>query len=223
MVTDDRRDLGVVVHVAEDPFADDRVLLHLTTLLKGERARLLQQPSRQPDLPDVVHEPAEMRELLFLAREPHPLRDVARIDRHRRRMSRRISVPRIKRRDQGGSERKVRTVRVAHSPSPKSLGSLTLLAVEQEEPLSRNRRNSEKRNAPGRNRRVRVSQDSNHRRLKRHAREHRRPDRPHRLEQDPVPESRARRAASAMSATRLDDERRGNCARRVPRNLRRVA
>ena len=60
MVTDDRRDLRVLVDVGEDSLADRRVLLHLASLFEGERARLLQKPRRQPDLADVVNEAAEI-------------------------------------------------------------------------------------------------------------------------------------------------------------------
>ena len=61
VMPDDRRDLGVLVDVGEDPLADRRVLLHLASLLERQRAGLLEEPRREADLADVVNEAAEIR------------------------------------------------------------------------------------------------------------------------------------------------------------------
>ena len=66
MSSDDVCDLRVVVDVAQDPFADLGMLLHLPALLEGQRTRLLKQAGRKPDLADVMNESAEVDELLFI-------------------------------------------------------------------------------------------------------------------------------------------------------------
>ena len=60
MMPDDRRDLGVIVDVRQDPFANHRVLLHLPPLLQRQRARLLKKSRSQSNLSDVVHEATEV-------------------------------------------------------------------------------------------------------------------------------------------------------------------
>src|SRR4029079_13690729 len=66
MRTDDVADFRVVVDVAQDPFADLRVLLHLSTLVQCEWAGLLEQTGRKPDLPYVMDEAAKVNQLLLL-------------------------------------------------------------------------------------------------------------------------------------------------------------
>src|SRR5215208_212401 len=44
------RNLGVVVDLPQDPLANHRVLLHLSTLIEIQRTRLLQESRREPDL-----------------------------------------------------------------------------------------------------------------------------------------------------------------------------
>ncbi len=43
MVTDDPRDLSIIRHFSENALANDWVLLHMATLLQGERTRLLEK------------------------------------------------------------------------------------------------------------------------------------------------------------------------------------
>ena len=107
----DGRDLRVLVDVSEDALPDRRVLLHLPPLFERERSWLLEQAWRKPDLADVVDESAEIRMLLHLDRKTHPLRDVSRIDRNGGGVSGGVSIPRVQRRDQRGSELKVRTLK----------------------------------------------------------------------------------------------------------------
>jgi hypothetical protein len=70
MVTHDPCDLCVVVDVRQDPLTDHCMLLHQPTLLRSERTRLLEKPSRQTHLSDVVDEAAQVGHLLLLRRKP---------------------------------------------------------------------------------------------------------------------------------------------------------
>ena len=110
MVADDRRDLGIGVDVGEDALADLRVPLHLTPLLEGERAWLLEQAGRQADLADVVDEAAEVGELLLLDIHPEALGDVAGVDRDGGRVARGVPVSGVERRDERRCEREVRAL-----------------------------------------------------------------------------------------------------------------
>ena len=56
------------------------MLLHLPAFLEGQRPVLQQQTRWEPDLADVVNQAAEVRPLLSVRREAHPLSDVARVD-----------------------------------------------------------------------------------------------------------------------------------------------
>ena len=71
VMADDRGDLRVLVDVRKDALPDRRVFLHLSALLEGERTRLFEQSGRKADLPDVVHEAAEVRLVTHLVGEPH--------------------------------------------------------------------------------------------------------------------------------------------------------
>ena len=68
MVANNSCDLGVVLNPGKNALANHRMLLHPATLIERERAWFLQQPCGESDLADVVHEPAEMGELLLLLR-----------------------------------------------------------------------------------------------------------------------------------------------------------
>ena len=68
-MTNDPSNLGVVVDLAENPFADLRVLFHATSLLEGKSAWLLKQARRKTYLADVVDEPAKVSKLLVLLRQ----------------------------------------------------------------------------------------------------------------------------------------------------------
>jgi hypothetical protein len=64
MMPNDASDFGVVVDLAEDSFANGRVLFHSTTFLERECSGLLQESGRQTDLSDVMDETAHVRQLL---------------------------------------------------------------------------------------------------------------------------------------------------------------
>ena len=106
-MTHDLGDLCVVLHLGQDPLADLGVLLHLPPLTERERARLLEESGRQPDLADVVHEPTLVRQLLLLLRQPEPLRDVPRVDRDGSRVAGRVPIPSIERCDKRSREGQV--------------------------------------------------------------------------------------------------------------------
>src|SRR5215207_631085 len=59
-------DLEIVIHLCQDPLADLRVLLHLPTLFERQGTRLFEEPRRKTDFPDVMDEPAKMRQLLLV-------------------------------------------------------------------------------------------------------------------------------------------------------------
>src|SRR3954447_8048594 len=97
MRADDVRHLAVVLHGEQDVGADLGVLTHPCPLLVGQRGLLVQDLRRQPDLADVVHQSGEVDELDVLLGHPHLARDVARVDRHSRRVARRVAVARLER------------------------------------------------------------------------------------------------------------------------------
>ena len=76
MVSDDRRDLGVLVDVSKDALANSGVLLHVAALLEGQRPWFLEKPRRQANLPDVMNEAAEIRLIPYLLGEAHSCSDV---------------------------------------------------------------------------------------------------------------------------------------------------
>ena len=78
--------------------------MHLTTLVERERSRLFEQTGRQADLSYVVNKPTEVRLLLLVLGQTHALRDVARVDRDRGRVSRGVLISCVERRHQGRSE-----------------------------------------------------------------------------------------------------------------------
>ncbi len=137
---DDVCDLRVIVDVAQDPLADFGVLLHLPAFLEGQRARLFEQARRQADLADVVHQTAEVDELLLLLRQSDALRDVSRVDRDRRRMTCRVLIAGIERRNESSGEREAgpsELVICCRQP----VCRLLLLPVEVEKSLCGKRRN----------------------------------------------------------------------------------
>ena len=56
------------MQVSKDALADVRMAWHLSALLKRELTGLLQHTRRKTDLADVVHESANVHELLLLRR-----------------------------------------------------------------------------------------------------------------------------------------------------------
>ena len=82
MVPDDRGDLRISIDVRQDPLADLGVALHFTALVQREGTGLLEQPSWETDLPDVVHESAQVGQFDLFGAKLHPLGDVARVDGH---------------------------------------------------------------------------------------------------------------------------------------------
>ena len=54
------------VDIPQNPFPDDRVLLHLSSLLQRQCAWFLKEPCGESNLPHVVNQATKMREFLFL-------------------------------------------------------------------------------------------------------------------------------------------------------------
>src|SRR5579885_3264862 len=111
MVSHDRGNLRVRVDVGADPLADLRVKLHLPALFERQGARLLEETSRKPDLPDVVHEPADMRKLLLLLGQPHSGSDITCVHRDCARMTCGVSIPGVKSRDESRCEGEVSSLK----------------------------------------------------------------------------------------------------------------
>ena len=80
MMANDCRDLSEVFDFRQYAFADLRVLLHDAALGECQRTRLLKKARRQPDLPDVMYETADVRELLLLFRQAQPPSNVTGVD-----------------------------------------------------------------------------------------------------------------------------------------------
>src|SRR5258708_26802695 len=102
-----RGNLAVVVDLCENPLSDHGVQLHLTPLVQRKSPGLFQQPGRETDLANVVHETAEVYKLLLFLRQTHPPGDVARVDRNGCRMTCRITISRIERRNESGRKREI--------------------------------------------------------------------------------------------------------------------
>ncbi len=68
MMSHDRRNLGVCVHVRKDPLADLSVTLHLAPLVERERSILFQEASAEADFSNVVNQTTQMHQLLLLGR-----------------------------------------------------------------------------------------------------------------------------------------------------------
>ncbi len=79
-MANDRGNLAEVLDLGQDAFSDRRVSFHHSSLGERQRPGLLEESSREPDLPDVVDKTAHMRELLFLLRESQPNGNVTGID-----------------------------------------------------------------------------------------------------------------------------------------------
>jgi hypothetical protein len=146
-MADDRSDFCVRSNVRENPLADLGVSLHFTTLLKRQGARLLQESRREADLADVVNQTCYMRELLLFPTQPHPSRDIARVNGHSRGVTRRITIPGIKRRHKRRRERQIRAFKRSIR-SDEFLSEPPLILVEGEEPLRGQRRQEEQRERP---------------------------------------------------------------------------
>jgi len=166
VMANDLGDLSVVSDVRQDSLADCCVLFHLTSLIQREGTGLLQKTHGQPDLSDVVNETTKMHEFLLVRCQAHPLRDIARVDRHGGGMASGVPISSVKRGNQGGGEREVRVFKTTVR-GDESLGTLSLLAVEQEKPLCRECRDHEQHGTPRRNLAVRVRKNSDERRVQR--------------------------------------------------------
>src|SRR5215207_5663117 len=129
MMAHDARDLGIVINVSENPLADCGMFLHLAALIEGEGPGLLEQPRRESNLSDVMHEPTQVRKTLLFLDQAHSLSDVLGIDRHSGRMSSRVSVPRVQGRDESGRKRKVRSLQT-NVCDREFLSRSALLAIE---------------------------------------------------------------------------------------------
>ena len=80
MVPDNRSDLRISIDVRQDALADLRVALHFTPLVKREGSGLLEKPSWETDLPDVVDQSAQVGQFDLVGAKLHALGDIARID-----------------------------------------------------------------------------------------------------------------------------------------------
>jgi hypothetical protein len=130
----DGRDLRILSDVSEYALANRRMLLHLAALIQRQSAWLLEQAWRESDFPDVVHQAAEVCHLLDFELQSHPFGDVTRVDRHRSRVTGRVPVPCVERRDERAGELEVRTLERLVD-----LGQITsqlaLLAIQRVETL----------------------------------------------------------------------------------------
>ena len=70
MMADNGRDVVVRVDLAENPFADHRVILHYPPLFQRKRALLAEKARRQPDLANVMDESAEICALTNVCDKP---------------------------------------------------------------------------------------------------------------------------------------------------------
>ncbi len=110
VVTHNTGDLGVVLNLGQDPFANRGMLFHLPSLLEGKSAWLLQQSGRETNFADVVNEATKVDKLLFFGGETEPDRDVAGIDRDGSRMTSRVTVSRIQSSHESARERQARAL-----------------------------------------------------------------------------------------------------------------
>ena len=76
MMFDDPRYLPVVIDLGKNPFANRRMLLHLSTLFQGESSRFLKKSGGKPHLSDVVDESAQMGKLLLAVGQPESNRNI---------------------------------------------------------------------------------------------------------------------------------------------------
>src|SRR6266516_6284556 len=107
--------------------------------MKGQGAGLLQQPSWESDLPDVVYEPAEVCQLLLSDRQSHPSSNVTCVHSDCCGVPRRISISRVKRRNKCRGERQAGSFELLIH-SDKIVRQAPLLLVHDEEPLRRKSR-----------------------------------------------------------------------------------
>src|SRR6266496_187918 len=84
------------------------MLLHLASLLEGQRTGLLENRRGQSNLPDVVDKPCQMRLRLLVDGETESGRNVPSIDRNSRGMTSCVFIASVERCDQRGSEREIR-------------------------------------------------------------------------------------------------------------------
>src|SRR5689334_3308011 len=123
--------------------------LHLATFFERQGARFLEQPRGQPDLPDVVNKSSDVRELLLVRRQTHPLSDVLRVDRNGRGMACRVPIPRIKCCHKSRSEREVCALK-CRIRTYELVRETALILIEREEALRRQRRQEEQGEGPRR-------------------------------------------------------------------------
>src|SRR5262249_7418481 len=109
MVSNDSRDLRVVVDLGENALADLGMRFHKTPLFERQGAGLLEETRGQTDLSDVVHESAEMYELLLSFGKTHALRNTSRIDGDGSRMTGRVPVSSVERCHKGRRKREIRS------------------------------------------------------------------------------------------------------------------
>src|SRR5262245_36205732 len=107
MVANDRRDFSVAGDLREDAFTDLGVLLHLASLVKRQSTRFLEKSRGETDFSDVMHQPREMGLPNLLVWQTEAMSDVASVDCHCGRMTRRVPISCIQGCDEGGGEREV--------------------------------------------------------------------------------------------------------------------
>src|SRR5438067_2536281 len=95
MMSHYRSNFTIVVDLPQDPLADGGVLFHLAALIKGERSGLLEKTRGEPDLPNIVHQAAEVSQLLIAVTETEACRNVPGVDRDRRGMTGSVLITRI--------------------------------------------------------------------------------------------------------------------------------
>jgi len=130
------------LHAPFDDGSDDSLAEKLSSLIQRQSAWLLEQAWRESDFPDVVHQAAEVCHLLDFELQSHPFGDVTRVDRHRSRVTGRVPVPCVERRDERAGELEVRTLErlVDLGQITSQLALLAIQRVETLRPHGRNKK-----------------------------------------------------------------------------------
>ncbi len=152
-------DLCVGFDVGKNALADDRVFFHLAPLLQRQWSVLLEDSRRDADLPDVVEQTREVSKPLLIGRKPQSLGDISRVDGNRGRVTGRVSVSRIERRDKRTRERQVRSLELLVDHTKVSRET-SLLLIHDPKPLGSKGREEEEEQRPGRELHVRVREGS---------------------------------------------------------------
>src|SRR6059058_1754001 len=98
-------DLRVILDFCKDAFADYRMCFHLPALLEGQRTRFLKKAGRQANLADVMHNPTYVGETLLLLAKTESCSNVSCVDSDSCRVSRRVAISSVERRNERRRER----------------------------------------------------------------------------------------------------------------------